>query len=257
MKWFFYDMGPLIHLHASLYFYVSVSSILFAWNCRTGLIITADHKIMFSSQPHSSCDFCAQLRVSVAFGHKVVSDIFFFFFFLKIQAVVLLWHLNPHLVASALCILMRWWHCLKSSSFNLEVAFQPQMNIIWRCCFFPRLAQMERSNGSLPTDSSSATGSMWVPFARFCFFFFFYTVSLPEFLSPVSEHMHANIWTVFSPNARSYQSADNILLGREAPQPVVPAFRTSEQVKVSHVGRQKKKKGDDSMWLDKKKRTGV
>lgn len=83
-------------------------------------------------------------------------------------------------------------------------------------------------------------------------------VSLPEFLSLVSEHMHANIWTVFSPNARSYQGSDNILLGREAPQPVVAAFRTSEQVKVSHVGRQKKKKkGDDSMWVDKKKRTGL
>lgn len=204
---------------------------------------------MFSSQPHCSCDFCAQLRVSV-----VVSD-FFFFFFLKIQAVVLLWHLDPHLVASALCILMRWWHCLKSSSFNLEVAFQPQMNIIWRCCFFPRLAQMERSNGSLPTDSSSATGSMWVPFTRFVFF---YTVSLPEFLLLVSEHMHANIWTVLSPKAKSNQSSDNILLGREAPQPVIPAFRTSEQVQVSHVGRQKKqKKEDDSMWLDKKKRTGL
>lgn len=207
------------------------------------------HKIMFSSQPHPSCDFCAQLRVSVA---KLFLTLFFFsfFFFLKIQAVVLLWHLDPHLVASALCILMRWWHCLKSSSFSLEVAFQPQMNIIWRCCFFPRLAQMERSNGSLPTDSSSATGSMWVPFARF--FVFFYTVSLPEFLSLVSEHMHANIWTVLSPNAKSYQSSDNILLGREAPQPVIPAFRTSEQVKVSHMGRQKKKKTTACGWIKRK-----
>lgn len=40
---------------------------------------------------------------------------------------------------------------------------------------FSRLAQMERSNGSLPTDSSSATGSMYVIMHASFFFFFFLT----------------------------------------------------------------------------------
>lgn len=176
-----------------------------------------------------------------------------FFFFLKIQAVMLLWHLNPHLVASALCILMRWWHCLKSSSFNLEVAFQPQMNIIWRCCFFlgwPRWSAPTAlcpQTAALPREACESH----LPVCFFLLHGLITRISLACFWTYACKHLDCVL---------TKRQVISELWQHPVRQGSTPTCRTCVQnirTGQSVPRGEAKKKGDDSMWLDKKKRTGL
>lgn len=50
--------------------------------------------------------------------------------------------------------------CLRKGELHLLISIFYMVKRFSNASAFLRLAQMERSNGSLPTDSSSATGSM-------------------------------------------------------------------------------------------------
>lgn len=77
---------------------------------------------------------------------------------IKILVSRIKWFEGPCLFPLMFLLLARWM--LKCFTLNWNERFSYWWGFF--CLFFPafRLAQMERSNGSLPTDSSSATGSM-------------------------------------------------------------------------------------------------